>query len=423
MVPRPGGSWQFPLRPARWQQVPHSSRLSTLDTKVWADTIVQLFCPHTSGLIALLPEIRQIGPEALLCGGEHMMRELMGGSVNLRWKGQSSGNHRRMAQKHKLMLGAICAILGALLQGCRADKQPSQEETNLANAAKDVTIPLEAGKKQNPLPDTNEVVSQGQGVFLGSCAECHGADGRADTNIGRNMAPPAMNLTSAHVQHWNDAELFWIILKGVRLTGMPSWRSSISEDDTWKLARFIHNLPRLDTGSAATAVPPQPQAVISSQDKYTLKILNGLSFSEFRGYESWPVIAISHNGNKLAAILGNPAMIAAYKAGIPGNGKPFPDGAKMVKVHWNAEVDAGEPGGPAVPASQHDVDLMVKDSKRFADSGGWGYGVFEYDAATDTFRPGNLQDKPPQGSDAKCGFACHTAVKAKDYVFTSYGHR
>jgi Cytochrome P460 len=116
-------------------------------------------------------------------------------------------------------------------------------------------------------------------------------------------------------------------------------------------------------------------------------------------------------------------MIDAYKAGIPGNGKPFPDGAKMAKVHWTAKVDVGEPGSPTVPGPQHDVDLMVKDSKRFADSGGWGYGVFEYDAASDTFRLGNLTDKPPQGNDAKCGFACHTAVKSKDYVFTDYGHR
>jgi hypothetical protein len=64
---------------------------------------------------------------------------------------------------------------------------------------------------------------------------------------------------------------------------------------------------------------------------------------------------------------------------------------------------------------------MLKDSKRFADSGGWGYGVFEYDAPSDTFTPATLKDKPPQRNDAKCGFACHTAVKTKDYVFTDYG--
>jgi hypothetical protein len=237
------------------------------------------------------------------------------------------------------------------------------------------------------------------------------------------MAPPAMDLTSSHVQHWSDAELFWIVQNGVRLTGMPSWKSSISENDTWKLVRFIHNLPRLDAASASTAAPSQAQAVNSAQDKYSLKVPGGLAFAEFRGYEGWPVISVSHNGNTVAAILGNPVMIDAYKAGMPGNGKPFPDGAKMVKVHWTAKVNGGEPGAPTVPGPQHDVDLMVKDSKRFADSGGWGYGAFEYDEASNTFTPATLKDKPPQGNDAKCGFVCHTSVKTRDYVFTDYGHR
>jgi hypothetical protein len=56
-------------------------------------------------------------------------------------------------------------------------------------------------------------------------------------------------------------------------------------------------------------------------------------------------------------------------------------------------------------------------------SGGWGYAVFDYEAASDTFTPGTLAGKPPQGNDAKCGFACHTRVKTRDYVFTDYGHR
>jgi mono/diheme cytochrome c family protein len=350
------------------------------------------------------------------------MSEARDESVVLPRIGARGGDVRRVALRRKLVVGAIGAMLGALLQGCTAGKHPSEEETNLANAAKDVAIPLEAGQKKNPLPETAEIVSQGQEVFLASCAQCHGADGRGDTNVGRSMTPPAMDLTSAHVQHWSDAELFWIVQNGVRLTGMPAWRSSISENDTWKLARFIHKLPGLGAGAAST-VMPQAQAAHSTQDKYALKIPNGLAFSEFRGYEGWPVIAISHNGDKLAAILGNPAMINAFKAGIPGNGKPFPDGAKMVKVHWTGKVDAGEPGAPTTPGAQHDVDLMAKDSKRFADSGGWGYGAFEYDAASNTFTAATLKDKPPQGNDAKCGYACHSAVKSKDYVFTNYGHR
>jgi hypothetical protein len=157
-------------------------------------------------------------------------------------------------------------------------------------------------------------------------------------------------------------------------------------------------------------------------DKYALRVPNGLAFSEFRGYEAWQLVSISQDGDHIAAILGNPAMIKAYMSGIPGNGKPFPDGAKLAKIHWNPKKMETFPAA-TVPGSQHDMDFMVKDSKRFADSGGWGYATFDYDAASDTFTPGTMADKPPQGNDAKCGFACHTRVKMRDYVFTDYGHR
>jgi hypothetical protein len=173
----------------------------------------------------------------------------------------------------------------------------------------------------------------------------------------------------------------------------------------------------VSVGLAATGL------AISSEDKYTLQVPNGLAFSEFKGYEGWSVIAISENEGKIAVILGNPTMIKAFKEGVPANGKPFPDGSRMAKIHWNPKKQESEPGQPTVPGTQHDVDFMVKDTQRFADSGGWGWGAFEYDAAADTWRPADSTDKPPQGNDAKCGFACHTIVKSKDYVFTEYGHR
>ena len=164
-------------------------------------------------------------------------------------------------------------------------------------------------------------------------------------------------------------------------------------------------------------------AAIAAQDKYTLHVPNGLAFAEFKGYEDWPVIAISQNGGLIAVILGNPVMLDAYKAGVPGNGQPFPDGAKMAKIHWNPTTNETAPGPPTVPGTLHDVDFMVKDSRRFADSGGWGWAVFTYDAASETFMPGTVADHPPQGNDAKCGFTCHTRVKNRDYVFTEYGKR
>jgi hypothetical protein len=171
--------------------------------------------------------------------------------------------------------------------------------------------------------------------------------------------------------------------------------------------------------SIAVAAGP---AAEGSHDKYTVKVPGGLAFAEFKGYENWQLVSISQNGGMFAAILGNPAMIDAFRAGAPGNGKPFPDGAKMAKIHWTPGPSATFPAA-TVPHAQHDMDFMVKDTKRFADSGGWGYGAFEYDATSDTFKPATTADAPPQANDAKCGFACHTLVKTRDYVFTEYAHR
>jgi Cytochrome P460 len=164
-------------------------------------------------------------------------------------------------------------------------------------------------------------------------------------------------------------------------------------------------------------------AAFAAQDRYSLQVPGGLAFADFKGYEDWQTIAVSHNGDKVATILGNRAMIEAYKAGFPGNGKPFPDGVRMAKIHWVVKKDEAQPGEPIVPGPLHDIDFMVKDSKKFSDSGGWGYAQFDYDPASETFKPGDAQSEPPQDHDAKCGFACHTIVANKDYVFTAYPKR
>jgi hypothetical protein len=162
--------------------------------------------------------------------------------------------------------------------------------------------------------------------------------------------------------------------------------------------------------------------IVASEDKYAVQVPGGLAFSEFRGYERWQAIGVSRSEKAIAVILGNPAMIDAYRAGIPANGKPVPEGAKMAKVHWAPKKNQFFPDS-TVPGSLMNVDFMVKDSRRFKDSGGWGYAVFEYNAADGTFTAGNASSTPPQGNDARCGFACHTAARATDYVFTEYGAR
>jgi hypothetical protein len=156
---------------------------------------------------------------------------------------------------------------------------------------------------------------------------------------------------------------------------------------------------------------------LAQQDKYTVQTPNGLAFSEFRGYEDWQVIAVSHTEDPavIKVEVANPVMIAAYRAGIPGNGRPFPDGSMIAKIEWNAKKSTDAPFSVWIPGTQKDVDFIMKDSKRFPDTHGWAYAEFAYDAASDTFTPTQR--------DAKCGAACHEIAAAKDYIFTTYGHR
>ena len=162
--------------------------------------------------------------------------------------------------------------------------------------------------------------------------------------------------------------------------------------------------------------------LLAAQDKYTVKVPGGLAFSEFRGYEAWQAIAISRNEKAVAVILGNPVMIEAYRAGFPGNGKTVPDGAKMAKVHWAPKQNEFFKEA-TVPDKLLNVDFMVKDSKRFATAGDGDTRCSITTPPRTRTSPAPSAGTPPQGNDAKCGFACHTVAKGRDYVFTEYGKR
>ena len=168
---------------------------------------------------------------------------------------------------------------------------------------------------------------------------------------------------------------------------------------------------------------------IAAQDKYTVKVPNGLAFSEFRGYEDWQAVgpSLTDGQNVLRLILANPVMIDAYKEGIPGHGKPFPEGSKIAKIEWRPKKLTDPPFSVSipdtVPGELFVVEFIEKDSKRFSDTHGWGYGMFDYDATSGAFTAATLASKPPQGHDAKCGAACHTLAASKDYIFTDYAKR
>jgi hypothetical protein len=166
-----------------------------------------------------------------------------------------------------------------------------------------------------------------------------------------------------------------------------------------------------------------------TQDKYTLQVPGGIAFSDFRGYEGWQAVGPSQTDaqNVIRLILANPVMINAYKQGIPGNGQPFPEGSKIAKIEWRPKKITTPPFSAntpdTVPGDLTQVELIEKDSKRFSDTHGWGYGMFDYDVPSGAFRPATLSSKPPVGHDAKCGAACHELAKSTDYIFTPYPKR
>ncbi len=155
---------------------------------------------------------------------------------------------------------------------------------------------------------------------------------------------------------------------------------------------------------------------VYAQDKYTLISPGGIAFSDFKGYEDWAVVSSARTDEVLKVIVANPKMITAYKAGVPGNGQPFPDGAMIAKLQWKQKKSTEAPFVVDVPDVFAQAFVMEKDSKRFPKSGGWGYAVFNYEAASDKFSP-----DPKSLSD--CGNSCHSAVKAKDYIFHPYQKR
>lgn len=157
-------------------------------------------------------------------------------------------------------------------------------------------------------------------------------------------------------------------------------------------------------------------AAHDEQDRSTLKIPNGgLAFSDFKGYESWQDVAVSETKTSVKAILANDIMIQAYKDGIPGNGRPFPEGSKIVKIEWLKKVNPKSPYFVEVPDTLATLSFIEKDSTRFPKTHGWAYAKFSNDPATQILKPAV--------SGPECGYACHTAVASQDYIFTAYPPR
>jgi len=150
-----------------------------------------------------------------------------------------------------LLLAAafLSFVVGAyfLARGVSARAQPGAFEAAFATTVRDLAIRGRTRGLVNPVATTPETVAEGRAHFADHCASCHGNDGSGNTEMGRGLYPRAPDMRLPATQNLSDAELFYIIENGVRLTGMPGWGTGTKEGETqsWHLVQFIRHLPAL----------------------------------------------------------------------------------------------------------------------------------------------------------------------------------
>src|SRR3954468_24646896 len=115
----------------------------------------------------------------------------------------------------------------------------------------------------------------------------------------------------------------------------------------------------------AAAIATAVYAQVQNTDKYSLKSPSGIAFSDFRGYEDWSVVSSARTDEVLKVIVANPTMINAYKAGVPGNSQPFPDGSMIVKLQWSFKKSTEAPFVVDVPNAPTQAFFIEKNSNRF----------------------------------------------------------
>lgn len=148
-----------------------------------------------------------------------------------------------------LVLLVIVVLVGGGLwwvsgRGYSARATPSALEAEIAERLRGIALPRGAKRTANPVLSSPDSVGMGMEHFADHCAICHGNDGRGQAPIGQGLYPKPPNLADADVQELTDGELYYIIVNGIRFTGMPGF----GEDDpaqSWHLVNFIRHLPKI----------------------------------------------------------------------------------------------------------------------------------------------------------------------------------
>jgi plastocyanin len=157
--------------------------------------------------------------------------------------------------------------------GLSADRRPGRIEEAVARRLVRLSLPVWRRNMANPLLE-KDAWRGAVDHYAEHCAVCHGANGRGAATIGARMYPPVPDLASDAIQQFSDGALFSIIQNGVSWTGMPAFRSTDSDEDTWRLVSFVRHLPTL----TAADLERSHGAVSTSHDQVTTILMDGTQF-------------------------------------------------------------------------------------------------------------------------------------------------
>jgi len=144
-----------------------------------------------------------------------------------------------------LLAAAGGALLASGAIDMSASRPPLAVERLVGQALVDRSTARRAPAGKNPLATTPEVLAAGMSSYRRDCLGCHGAPGVSPWGAALGMNPPPPDLAAPDAQEGSDGELFFIVSRGVRMTGMPAWSPSHDERELWQLVAFLRHLPEL----------------------------------------------------------------------------------------------------------------------------------------------------------------------------------
>ena len=169
-----------------------------------------------------------------------------------------------------ILAAGVVAIAGgvvAIHHGFSARDQPSTLETYVARTARSLAVPSSAKNEKNPFTQSPELLAEARAHFADHCAICHANNGSGNTEIGQNLYPKAPDMRLPQTQNLTDAELYYTIHNGIRLTGMPAWGGDVKDVDSWKLVLFIRHLPQLTPEEESEMESLNPKGPAEKQEQ------------------------------------------------------------------------------------------------------------------------------------------------------------